>query len=194
MKKKLILLALIVFAFLISMQGIMAQNTSFLNETFMNNLLEEAKGLMEENENVTVEMNEIIPAEGNKLINNQPVVFELYVTIKSSVEAFFENGQYLSGIYIDNSGIYDIANGSFFDAKHYLREEPKERFLVEGTKQGRFYIIFTLSREVPYFGDFLNEPFNNQQNLGERYVNNVIEEMKDKNANVFVLELDSSNL
>jgi hypothetical protein len=171
-----------------------AQSSAFLDKAYNKELISETKKLMKDSGPVSIKIDEMIKATDKGTIGGLPKIFELYISIKSNSTNFFEGGKYLSGLYIDDSGIYDIANGSFFDAKHLLTKEPQERFVIEGTKLGKFYIILTLSSEVPYFGDFLNEKFNADDKLGQRYVENVLEEIKNKDANVFVFELDSTKL
>lgn len=191
MKKKLICAFILIIA-VVAFQTISAQS-GFLSNSFTNSLVETAGNLMESNNLVVVEQDDLLKAESDKMINGLPVAFELFIKIEATQATYFDDGKYLSGLYVDDSGVYDIANGSYFDSKHYLREEPKERFIIEGTKQGKFYLILTLSNEVPYFGDFLNETFNNEI-LGRRYVENALKEIERVNADVFVLEIDSSSL
>lgn len=194
LKKRYFIILLLIISFM-AMQSISAQSGSFMSKSFVKNLIVGVKELMKSNEPVEVLIDEMIPATSNKkTINSKSVVFEVYIEIKTALANFFADGKYLSGLYIDNSGIYDIANGSFFDVTHYLKEEPKDRFLIEGTYKGKFYIILTLSNEIPYFGDFLNESFNKDESLANRYIKHALKEIQKTNANVFFFELDSTNL
>jgi hypothetical protein len=195
MKKKLLLLIALIFILAFSLQIISAQG-SFMNRSYIKSLLSETTEMMKNVKGVMIEVNEMFKSSSNKTINGLPVAYELYVSIKSNIDGYFpETGKYLSGLYLDDTGIYDIANGAYFDETNYMPVEPIERYVIEGTKNGKFTLILMISEKVPYFGDFLSpavEPLNSYETLGQRYVNNALLQMKEVNADVFVFELDST--
>ncbi len=137
----------------------------------------------------------IAPATDTGTIGGHPKVWELYVSIETEDEALFgHNGLWLAGLYIDQSGIYDIANGTFFDDKHLITESKlDERFIIEGTQEDDFVLVLTLTNQEPYFGDFIRESHNADNTLGRRYVQNILRELEEQEAFVYVLEHNPSN-
>jgi hypothetical protein len=195
MKKKILIIIALVFFVVFSLQILTAQG-NFMNKSYINNLIEGAKDMQDSVQGVTIEIDEMFQSSANKTINGLPVAYELYISITSDIEGYFpETGKYLSGLYIDDTGIYDIANGAYYDETNYMPEQPQERFIIEGTKNGGFVLILMMSEQTPYFGDFISpviEPMNDNNTLGRRYAENALMEMEDKNADVFVFELDST--
>lgn len=164
---------------------------SVLGKDFTQDLLNKAGGLS--NSAISLKDN-MAPAEDTGTIGGNPKVWELYVSIETEDEALFgHNGLWLAGLYIDSSGMYDIANGTFFDDKHLITESKlDERFIIEGTQTNEFVLVLTLSNQEPYFGDFLRESHNADDTLGKRYVENVIEELEEQEAFVYVLKHNPS--
>jgi hypothetical protein len=195
MKKKLFIILVLIFAITFSLQVLSAQG-NFMESSYINTLINSTKEIQSGVQDVTLEVAEKFQSDTNKTINGRPVAYELYISISSDMEGYFlETGKFMSGLYIDDSGIYDIANGAYFNETFFMQEAPQDRFVIEGTKEGRFALILTMSDQVPYFGDFISpqyEGMNDNVKLGQRYVENVLEEIDDKHADVFVFELDST--
>jgi hypothetical protein len=195
-KYKLISLFIIMVILIIPMINLFGQSSNFTKSDFVQDII----GIVEKYDHKTyeIEIVSLTAPEENRSFYNQSAIYKIQTELVIDEKDFLGNGMYFSGIFIDSDGVFDLGEMFFTpeNNKGYtpiVYPDPKKNEKYQtfyGTTTGTQILIGILAKEIPYFGNIYNNQFGKNQRARNRYIENIIKQLKDTEAHVFVLEYD----
>ncbi len=193
-KYKLISLFIIFVFVLFPLINIFGQSNDFVNSNFVQEILDAVEEF--DQDTYEIEVANLTEPETNRTFYNESAVYKLQTELNLNETAFLGDGMYFTGIFIDSDGVFDLGDMFFTNENQngytpmvYPDPEMNDKYQTfYGTTMGEQILIGIISDEIPYFGNIYNNQFGQNPRARTRYIENIISQLRDVDAHVYVME------
>ncbi len=193
-KIKLIPLFIVALFVIFPLASMFGQDSDFVNGDFVGDILSSVEEF--DQGSFSIEIVSLEAPKGSQNFYNQKALYKLQTEVKVKDKSMLGEGKYLTGLVIDEEGVFDLGNMFTSEDKSggytpmiYPDPEKNDKYQTYfGTTKGKQILIGVISDEIPYFGNIYNNFLLKSKRAKSRYIENLVSKLKDSDAQVFVLE------